>query len=934
MSTDIFTQAQAVSGDDERNERARRAVSAFRVMQPGLTAYARAMTKSRVEVVLSAGTSRTDGTKIYYRPPIELGDNTPHDRNKCDRRDSETREQLCLACRVREEVNISMYHEMGHIIGGTVARVTNAEKLETLRHSAEMIDTDDAKQLLEKLNTHDWELKQSNLMGIGRVVSPYLPLLYNNLEDSRVDALMFTSRPGMKAMFHAFVLKVFQGRYEKADGDILDWKEAEPNAQILIGCFLKASQYKFDDWLHPQVVEALQDERLTELLARVENMRSATGIFSLCIPVLVRLRELGYCLTPDERQEDESDEGSTSAEQSDKSEDETGGSSDNPDTPASGNEPDESLGSQGDSDLEEKPDSESVDQGSPGSGDSEAETDEHGGPSEDKGDSDDSPGGSGDESSDEWDEPFDSDESSPSSEWPDGEDTELGDTGSGGTDEGDDQLEGDSEEDGGGAVRPLDRPEGKSDPETLGEASHQEDDGQEELSDDAESSESSPETGKPEDAGSGDNGSQDAEEAGDTDGGIQGTGEISSTSESGTGTGVGSEPGQSSESESSDGDDKVGTDSGDDSRDEKSVSQTDELIDSGADEGKGGVELEFGDPEETEEIVTQFSYHEGESVLVPDEPSPEDEAAIDVAIIQGLYFEKPSTYVRDVRLHKYGVPTYDDGTLVSRGWQRSGDSDWDKRRGQDHDIEVEEEILGPGLKVMRRVFGDNKRHGFERNKKSGKVNSRVLGKRAPVGDPRVFKHKTIPKKKSHGAVLGIDISASTIGMNILLAKIAASGQAELMQRAGVEFAIYAHTAQTLPGLRYDQGLALDIYVIKEFRDPWGPEQKAALANIAPVAENLDGHGIEFYRKILEKQDYTDKYLLYYSDGKMPAANYNEELEILQREIKYCKAHDIHLLGVGIRTDSPQRHGLDTVQVNSEHDLPAVIEHLERNLLHR
>jgi hypothetical protein len=73
-------------------------------------------------------------------------------------------------------------------------------------------------------------------------------------------------------------------------------------------------------------------------------------------------------------------------------------------------------------------------------------------------------------------------------------------------------------------------------------------------------------------------------------------------------------------------------------------------------------------------------------------------------------------------------------------------------------------------------------------------------------------------------------------------------------------------------------------------------------------------------------------ILYYSDGKMPLENYYEELEILQREIATCKQRGITLLGVGIRTDSPQSHGLDTVEVNDSSDIGRVVNHLEKVLV--
>lgn len=90
--------------------------------------------------------------------------------------------------------------------------------------------------------------------------------------------------------------------------------------------------------------------------------------------------------------------------------------------------------------------------------------------------------------------------------------------------------------------------------------------------------------------------------------------------------------------------------------------------------------------------------------------------------------------------------------------------------------------------------------------------------------------------------------------------------------------------------------------------------------------------VEYYRKILDHRPETDKVILYYTDGKMPAENHDEELDILQREIRICRQKGYTLLGVGIRTDSPVRHGLDTVQVDGDEDIVKVVRHLEKRLV--
>jgi nitric oxide reductase activation protein len=164
----------------------------------------------------------------------------------------------------------------------------------------------------------------------------------------------------------------------------------------------------------------------------------------------------------------------------------------------------------------------------------------------------------------------------------------------------------------------------------------------------------------------------------------------------------------------------------------------------------------------------------------------------------------------------------------------------------------------------------------------------------------------------------------------VLTKRAVMAQANLLARTGVKFQIVAHS-----GTAYRDGslagFCLDLYHVKKAGEPWGDEQKDRLRKLGPYQANLDGHALEYLRREADRQQATDKIILYYSDGKMPAANHAEELEILQREIHTCKQKDITLLGVGIRTDSPARHGLDTVQVDSIEDIVKVVRHLEKRL---
>ena len=143
--------------------------------------------------------------------------------------------------------------------------------------------------------------------------------------------------------------------------------------------------------------------------------------------------------------------------------------------------------------------------------------------------------------------------------------------------------------------------------------------------------------------------------------------------------------------------------------------------------------------------------------------------------------------------------------------------------------------------------------------------------------------------------------------------------------------VFAHTANYHDSASYLEGIDLDIYHIKDEGEPWTSKTKERLLAIKSAAANIDGHTLEFYRKKLLESSATDKILLYYTDGAMPMENYTEELEILKREITYCKRDNITLLGVGIGTNSPVAHGLDTVQVDDSSGIINVVTHLAKRL---
>jgi cobalamin biosynthesis protein CobT len=835
--TDIITphSGKVASGAD-LDERAQRAVKEFRGLQPTLTTYARLLSgrkNVRVEVAAKDNGS-TDGSSIYFRPPLALGDKTPHQRSICDKKDADGI-PLCSACAVRQEIIVTIRHEIAHLAFNSFAEPSSYAVAQAIDAAiAERGDkyADRIKQRIE--NAPYWE--KSSFMALSRLVNEFFPFLVNAMEDARINAATFRRAPGLKNMFAAQEKKIFREGFETADG-IKRWDEAPLNHQVIIGVFCKMSGYDYSDWFHSDVVDALNDAELSRLCGMMDTVRSAESAWNLAFKVLARLRELGFCATendpdpepdPEESNEDEETSPEDSSESDQSGSGEAGGS----------------AGSGSDADSEPEGDSEGEAPGGSSSDQQEAEEEL------------DEDGGHGDGTS-----PTETEEG----EVDDNSGSDAGDSGAsaGESSDGDSEEEvqegGDSQTGSGGdaSVDLLD-----ADPST----------GEQSQGDEADHEAATADS---------------SQQAGET-------------------------PGEG------------GSEEGD----------SDDPIDTGADDGYGGTKTneqprpEMGSPEDLELILEKWENHteKPKSVAEQNEQKAIDKA-LETAVIQGIYFTHPSKAVAGVREHFHGKPVIEESQDWSQAWGKSS-----HRYGSKTDLNIPEQVIQPALLTTRRAFSDNQRGAKLTGKRSGKVNTRSLGRKAWSGDDRLFQKKILPGKKDYFVVIGMDISGSTIGRNLALEKRAIMAQATLLDRVGIPFAIFAHTGNYASYMDYEsRGMMLEVYHLKDANEPWNTKTIGRLDEIGSSAANLDGHALEFLRKKADESDATNKIILYYSDGKMPQENHDEELEILQREIKLCRNKNYTLLGIGIRTDSPRRHGLDTVEVNEDSDLVKVIRHLEKRL---
>lgn len=338
--------------------------------------------------------------------------------------------------------------------------------------------------------------------------------------------------------------------------------------------------------------------------------------------------------------------------------------------------------------------------------------------------------------------------------------------------------------------------------------------------------------------------------------------------------------------------------------------------------------------EELERLLKQLVGHAGEGHAAEETGDPVDLEGVDTDTEAATELD-PADQEKLKKLvnvmHALDrVPRNVDG-VVEFGRNQGGA--WDRADGDRwHDLgwRPSEAIVGKSVARGRIAFTNNARVQHHRNERSGRIAGNVLGKRAALGDDRLFKRKTVPDKRNYHVLFALDASGSMYDGTMTKVKRAARALADMCHRLGVDFSIYAHSTEG----SFWSTPSLSIYEIKAPGEAWSTEVKSALATVNPVSGNLDGHSLQYYRKKLDAVKATDKVLMYFTDGAMPAENYAEELAVLQTEIEICRRRKYTLLGVGLGTDSPRGHGLDTVLVNSEGDYPKVIEHLSRTLLKR
>lgn len=861
----------SVFASSEDAEMAWKAVKAAKQYLPQWEAFARMVGRNpKMKLHLTGGASWTDGNRVFVQVPMALGRSVEHTRTLCGKRD-EDNVLRCDACKTFENVTLQILHEVAHIVHGTFAKVSETSKLQAVIDGINLeaqgkSESKRAAKIKARIESAP-EIYKQDYLNLAGLISPYLPILVNAIEDTRVNVAMTSQRKGIKVMMAARYIQIFKEGSEHLDGSKWFWHQAPANSQALIAVLCETSEVPWQRFLSPEVVQVLDaSEEFKSLCGRAKYSRNAAETYTHAVRMLECLRRLGFCLSPD----DEEDEPDPEPEQGDEGESESEPSEggDSTDEPTGQDTGQDSSDTDADGSGDDMPQD---DDDAPDTGDKDTDSS-----TEEDQDGDDTDGGTGDAGDDaEADAGDDPDEA-------EGGDEGEADAGSG---QHEDPGHADDAEDSGGG-----------------------DDGSEPASDGSDDAPGGDDDAAGDDAGGdGSDGDDEPADAGGSDAGEPGSGTGSDASGANPSGGTGEQSGQPERSDSEGG---AGT-SGD------YVESPDPITPEKMEE--------MGLPEEVAKQFAIFGGHAEESdfdddaeddkpqTIVPENDNTEEEAQqIEVAIAQSEHFDKPS-----VELEGLNVWTWPKDKGIYAFGEGDGYYGDDGRTERPSPI-----LLAPALQKLRILFTENRKGAKLNNLKRGKVDPKKVGQRFATGDPRMFRKRLEPGKKDYFVCIGFDVSGSTGGRKLKLIKASVAAMAELMVKLGVKFAVYAHSGS---------GNHVEIFEVKSPTQPWNQQCYDALDAISSFYCNLDGHTLEYYRKIVQGRRETDKVLFFYTDGALN--NIGEEYGCFTENVEILRQLGIATVGVevGVNSGMTEQLGMDTVRIDGAEDTKKVVDKLEECL---
>lgn len=799
-------------------------------MIPGLSSYAQTITGNPKLRVRAHPMTSTDGVSwVNIRPPLILADRSDHDRRLCDQRD-EIGTLLCPACHRSEAVYACLYHEMSHIVSGSLDQQTWGALKRNVTRGLSGAPDSTKKYIESRLATRT--KGAATIYELSNHLHPYLIGVLRATDDYVIESRAIAARPGVEEMLYYMQEQIMLLGMEGENDERVMWSEQPTEVQLPIALLVELHGWGLDGKFSDETIGVIRSDNIQALIGR--DIPDVLTGFAAAIGFLGEFNRLGYLLADDQEQEEEQEDEQESEDSSDSDE----------------SEQDSDSGADDSDEQDSNSDGQSDDEGDSGDGTDDNSVSPDGGseaiPDGGSGDVDSEPGGErGDRPGE-----LEPDGDDPESERGGSDLSAEPGAGSGADDEKDDQPN-------------------ESD----------------EVNDGAESNSEPGDT----DSGSGSGGDVDSSDSG---------------SDSGDRSGNGGSGGTSAGARSGDDDDSSDSDDGEGNQ--SNGRATPEEIDRAMSQATGHEQNEKLMEEGYEEAGAPTHVMDGsESVEAGDDEVTQED--LEIAIIQAMHFDDISRTVGKV--------------VIYRG------DDGDAMKGQRYRWSpVEESVIAGTINRARRVFTDNELDKHVNNLKSGKLSARSLGARGWGDDRRVFRKKLRAEKDDYFVVIGMDVSGSTSGGEIVRIKRAGCAMADLLHRLGVPFAIYAHTTSY-----WHESIDQHMYELKSPDDLWDKKSRERLGNLDSSMGSLDGHNFEFYRKVTMRSDATKKICVYYTDGYIPETNHEDESFIMDREARLYKRMGIESLIVAVGTELRDTYGFDQVRLDDDADISKVLAALEKKL---
>lgn len=251
---------------------------------------------------------------------------------------------------------------------------------------------------------------------------------------------------------------------------------------------------------------------------------------------------------------------------------------------------------------------------------------------------------------------------------------------------------------------------------------------------------------------------------------------------------------------------------------------------------------------------------------------------------------------------------------------------------------IGDDIVATLAKDLERTIASQNRNQFVPGQRRGRLHGPSLY-RLTINDDRVFRKLETKRAVNSCVQIVIDMSGSMRGQKVKTACAAAYTLADALARINVKTMITGFTTSSLamPGkCEFNRSEALFLPIIKGWETPISSKQTicnlGALADTMILAENIDGESILALLQHFSGRQEDRKIMIVLSDGS-PAAQGRglpEHLKMATKQIE--QDTDIHLLGIGILTDTPRRFYRDNICLNNVGDLAkTLIKQMQRLL---